>query len=857
MSAEFFKWDNIRKLRTRPKLSLLQQQLFGPIIDGFPTEPDPEPGPDILCLQSPVTVTVVDNKYSFGPSLSAYGMTSGTYRFSVPEEHPIAFLNKDKIDKITYFGIQYVEDSISFASREGYGYIYVYGDVYVTVTGDFDKISYVCLYHGYEGGQDNLYYKDSCVAPPARNVTCLVKDNNLVVTADGEIKIGDTSAPYGLTLDMYNINFDLTSLESGPGLDLHELVFLTNGVESNVLGIEGNFNERDEENDLPVYKEGVSVNVYDSFGNIGVMCRNHPNERIDDFFIFSPSCVLPLPDDYEYIIPEPPTVIECLLRAYFDEYGVCDKDGTFYESSEYDPSFDNQNRPSFTVTLDTFPYTIFSSFTGITYIAKGIYTEVATGDYKITDAPSGIFPSGYYLLVDVDGDPVFNTAVTPQEFIGIAWNGSTSFPFSGTGIRQSGTEQVISTSVSYTIIGQILKIIPNCRIKQPKIGTYTDSTIYLISNADGVELNDSILEELANTSDIKARVFWTTSDEFPKVKPGIGGSGLQYSILAFYKELDPVFYKAKQSKLGEYSSQNVYTLVKSDNTDKMDPGTNNTTLVTITLPSELTDQEFPVIKTPTSLYKVVDYQISTLFYVNVVGEYRLKQIIVNNLPDPYVYFIVDSNGDLVDDPGTNNTTKVQVRWTGGAFPVKLTSTKWRVNLYTIVGKYSETTGDYIIQSTPTTSVDHIYILQDLRGNLIDDPGTNNTSQVSVYWKGDLSTFPLYLNSQSGFFGITYIVIAALFPKFVTIEEYTGPTGPVTEATGPGSSDGFYFSENINPPSGTAPSELYTGPTTFVIDEIITEATGAFEGTNTSSINAVVAGPSSLYTLNTASEWLAL
>lgn len=863
MSKAFFKWDNIGKLRMKPKLSFFQQETFGPVIDGFPTEPDPPTQPDVVCLQSPVTVTVVDNKYTFGSAVTKYGMSSGTYRLSVPEEHPIAFLNSGKTNAITYSGIQFI-DKRAFPALDGnFGYIYVYGDVYVTVSGDFGTISYVCLYHGYEGGKDNLNYKDSCIAPPTRSVTCLNRVNDLAVTESGELKIGNNSAPYGLTVGSYTINFDFTPTESGPGSDTHLLEFI--GSNSNIT-IQGNtggvFSESGDL--IEGIMQTVTTNVYDSFGTIGVRCLIHPNEKIDDFFIFSPTCTLPLPDDYDYVIPQPAVFIDCFLIEWFTSevmgiiYTVCDSNGNFYEPNENTDPISPTLEISFVQGTDTFPYNYYSTTTGITYIARSIYTVVSEGDYKITDPPSGIFPPGYYLLVDVDGEPVFNTAVTPEEYIGIEWNGTAEFPLSRTGIRQAGISQVISTNVTYNIIGQTVNLIPNCRIKQPKIGTYTDDTIYLVSDANGVELDNPILVQLANTSDVKVRVFWTETDEFPTAKaPTTGGGSVQYVIAEQYKELDPVFYRAKQSKLGQYASQNVYTLVKPDGTDKMDPGTNNTTLVTITLPSNIVDQVFPIIKSPTSAYKTIDYQISSLFFVNVAGQYRLKQKIVNNLPDPNVYFIVDSNGNLVDDPGTNNTTKVEVIWSGTIFPVNLTSTNWRVNLYTIIGRYSEISGDYVMKATPTSSVDNLYLLHDLVGNQIDDPGTNNSSKVYVYWDGTPSEFPLYLNSSSGFFGITYIVIEVQFPKLVTIQEYTGPTGPVTGSTGPVTTDGFYFTENINPPSGTGATGPFTGPTTFATGAITTEATGAFEDLNTSSIKAVVGGQSSLYTLNTASEWLPL
>ena len=853
MSKDFYRWENLRTLKMRPKLSFFQQDIFGPIIDGFPTGPDAGPDPDILCLQSPVTVTVENGKYKFGNTLSKYGMSAGTYLLNVPEEHPIAFLNNGKTGSITYSGIQYI-DKRAFPALDGnYGYIYVYGEVYVVVSGNFDKISYVCLYHGYEGGQDNLYYKASCTAPPTRTVSCLSKNNDLVITESGEIKIGNNSAPYGLTAGMYNISFDFQGLYGQE----HELVFL--GDDQNKISLQGDASGFSEEDQLPAFYRNLYPTVYSNFGTVGVKCRLHPNERINDFFVFSPTCTLPLPDDYEYVVPTPPTVIDCFLISYFDTYTVCDENGDFYEPTEYNASAEPPIQPTITVYFDpeteTFPYTVYSSTTGITYIAKGLYTETTIGDYKITDPPSGLFPSGYYLLVDLDGNAVLNTNVTPSEYIGIAWNGSTAFPFSGTGIRQAGVSQVISTNVSYNIVGQTLSVIPNCKIKMPIIGTYNDSTIYLVVDENGNELNDPFLVYAGNVADVKVRVFWTESDQFPKIKPPTSGTtGIQYSIVGEYKELDPVFYRAKQSKLGEYSSQTIYTLVNPNNTDKTDPGTNDTTLVTVTLP---TDQQFPVIKTPTSAYKVYDYQIINRYYNFVSGEFRIKQKIVNNLPDPLLYYIVDSDDNEVNDPGTNNTTKVEVRWAGNGFPMNVSSVNWFVNVYKIVGKYSQISGDYIMKATPTTGSDNLYLVCNLSDVAVDDPGTNNTTKVFVYWNGNPSVFPLYLTSTTGYFGITYRIIDVQYPKFITVEEYTGPTGISSGATGPVGGDGYYFGNDINPPLGTGPTGPYTGPTTVATGPIITEASGPFEDLNAASINAIVGGQDSVFTLTNASKWLPL
>jgi hypothetical protein len=37
-------------------------------------------------------------------------------------------------------------------------YSFYYGDIIISVTGDFGTISYYCFYHGYMGGENKLSY---------------------------------------------------------------------------------------------------------------------------------------------------------------------------------------------------------------------------------------------------------------------------------------------------------------------------------------------------------------------------------------------------------------------------------------------------------------------------------------------------------------------------------------------------------------------------------------------------------------------------------------------------------------------------------------------------------------------------
>ena len=97
--------------------------------------------------------------YVFNGDSGLYGMTTGTYTFkNVSASHPIAFHNFGKTNLVTYSGQYSVGNK---QGLDGNQYSYYYGDVTVTVNGDFGFLSYECYYHGYMGGQNNIIYDNT------------------------------------------------------------------------------------------------------------------------------------------------------------------------------------------------------------------------------------------------------------------------------------------------------------------------------------------------------------------------------------------------------------------------------------------------------------------------------------------------------------------------------------------------------------------------------------------------------------------------------------------------------------------------------------------------------------------------
>ena len=109
------------------------------------------------------TVTYVSstggNQYVFNGAYGTYGVVNGTYVLSsVSSSHPIAIINNGKTSEISYTGA--VNEGTG-TGPDGNTYTFYSGNVTITVSGNFDTVSYYCLNHGYMGGKDNLIYVSS------------------------------------------------------------------------------------------------------------------------------------------------------------------------------------------------------------------------------------------------------------------------------------------------------------------------------------------------------------------------------------------------------------------------------------------------------------------------------------------------------------------------------------------------------------------------------------------------------------------------------------------------------------------------------------------------------------------------
>ena len=118
----------------------------------------------LSCLTYNTTVQVLNGRYEFNGSYDSYGSNTGTYILqNVPSSHPIAILNNGKESLISITSS--TGGQINGNANDGNSYDFHYGDVTITVNGDYGTVSYQCLYHGYMGGLSNLTYSTTCSSP--------------------------------------------------------------------------------------------------------------------------------------------------------------------------------------------------------------------------------------------------------------------------------------------------------------------------------------------------------------------------------------------------------------------------------------------------------------------------------------------------------------------------------------------------------------------------------------------------------------------------------------------------------------------------------------------------------------------
>lgn len=92
-------------------------------------------------------------------NLTKYCFDTGNFvLMNVPSSHPIAFLNKDREDLFYYDG--YYAYSTTNIASDGNTYTYYYGNINITVAGNFGQLTFETLSNSYMGGFRKLLYNN-------------------------------------------------------------------------------------------------------------------------------------------------------------------------------------------------------------------------------------------------------------------------------------------------------------------------------------------------------------------------------------------------------------------------------------------------------------------------------------------------------------------------------------------------------------------------------------------------------------------------------------------------------------------------------------------------------------------------
>ena len=174
-------------------------------------------------LSNQSTVNVLSssgNKYVFNNANRydenlKYIVGNGTYTLKgIPEAHPIAILNSG-IAEITYAGDE--DKRIGEKEVDGAVYDFYYGDVTITVTGDYGTVGVYCIYHGYMGGEGLFLYQkpvsDLVFSPSSGVITANRTEQNinsvLTYTGDKQVFIMNVSITDAYNDFTYSENFTM------------------------------------------------------------------------------------------------------------------------------------------------------------------------------------------------------------------------------------------------------------------------------------------------------------------------------------------------------------------------------------------------------------------------------------------------------------------------------------------------------------------------------------------------------------------------------------------------------------------------------------------------------------------------
>ena len=282
---------------------------------------------DISLASNDNTKLLLDSGLVNHNSSLKYGVFTGNYIFDVPSSHPIAFLNFDVSNNVSYFGN---EENKSLGSapkgNENIEYEFYHGRVILNIFGNFNTLSYYIKDDNdtsggsYMGGLNAIKYSDFCDDQQSTTgVECLTTTSSFnlietggsyVYTLNGASSIVN-NRNYGVHENIYTLtdiceNYPIAILNNG-----HEEKISYGGNDDDLCG---NFTAPDG-NNYDFYKNQIIFSVSDSsFNNLSFYVYNPPNSGyfgLQNKLIYSDLC--------EDTLAETDEVIEDVLTTSFDK----------------------------------------------------------------------------------------------------------------------------------------------------------------------------------------------------------------------------------------------------------------------------------------------------------------------------------------------------------------------------------------------------------------------------------------------------------------------------------------------------------------------------------------------------------
>ena len=270
-------------------------------------------GDNIECLTLNTIVNIINssgNKYVFNgltnyDSNKVFGLAIGNYVFKdISSAHPMALLNNDVSNLISYSGDSSKKSTNTISINNiNYTYDFYYGDINVSVNGDFSGLSVYCFNHDYMGGENLLKYSEIChktstTIQPSNALKCLSHASRVnIITINETLNkyvfnndlVYDPTIRYGL----YDGTYVLQNIPQS-----HPMAILNYNI-SGVLTYSGDLSKKSIKMIYDIsydfYYRDIGINLYDPFGTASITCYNYENMRMDNIFNYSIFCNIVVP----------------------------------------------------------------------------------------------------------------------------------------------------------------------------------------------------------------------------------------------------------------------------------------------------------------------------------------------------------------------------------------------------------------------------------------------------------------------------------------------------------------------------------------------------------------------------------